>query len=74
MLNEELINGTLKDHECKLRTHDDEIGTLKMKDAVKDVQIANLCKSIGQLTSAMYWFVGTIIAGFIGMMYTIAQK
>lgn len=74
MLNEELINITLKDHGVKLQTHDEEIGILKMRDAVKDVQITGLCKSIGQLTSALYWFVGTIVAGFIGMMYTIAQK
>lgn len=74
MLNEEVVNGTLREHSDRLKTHEEEIGNLKLKDAVKDIQIASLCKSMGQLTTAIYWFAGTIIAGFVGMMYTIAQK
>lgn len=74
MLNEQYVNDTLRDHTEAIKSHGMEINQLKMNDAVKNIQIDNLVKSVHQLTSAIWWFIAAVGTGVIGMILNNLDK
>lgn len=66
-MNEELIEDKLKTYNIRLNNHGDRLDKLEQNDAKKEVQIANLIKSIDTLITILKCFItmfGSCIIGF----------
>lgn len=80
-MNEELckerhkqVEDKLNTHERRLNKHSAEIDELTTDSREYKVQIQNLCKQIGELTTTLKWFMGILIGSFVGFFFYAAQQ
>lgn len=61
-------------HENRLNNHSSRIDKLEQNDTANAVRINNLCEQISSLVTTMRWFIGLLVASFVGFFFIAAQK
>jgi len=73
-MNQELITEKLIEHDKRLDKHDNKLDALERNDAINEIKISELCKSLDSLTNIMKWFIGICVTTLLGFfIYTIEQ-
>ncbi|EGT3613167.1 hypothetical protein E5N06_07395 [Clostridium perfringens] len=73
-MNEELIDHRIVKAENKLDEHDSRIDALERNDAKKEVQIANLIKSIDTLITVLKCFITLFGGSIVGFFFYAIQN
>jgi hypothetical protein len=67
----------IDDHKRRLDMHDEQIGILGKTDERQAVQIDNVCKQMGGLTKAIWFFAscvfGTLVSFFVWYVQSIGK-